>query len=201
MTCGPPPAPRRPAPASAAASPPARARPPAAAPRARSRAPAPASPAWFEGGQTPIHVRVPKLRGFKRRDRIDYQVVNVGRISGYAEAGRFGGDAREPRPAHRERRGPRAAGLVSHADRPVKVLGAGEVSVRCSCRRRLHGQRAHQDRGRGGLRPGPRAGHLQGGRPQRPRWPSRPPPSPSTGRAGQPRPPSRTAEDDSQATE
>ena len=66
---------------SAVASPPARARPPAAAPRARSRARAPRIPAWFEGGQTPIHIRVPKLRGFKRHGRIEYQVVNVGRIS------------------------------------------------------------------------------------------------------------------------
>ena len=47
-------------------------------------------PGWFEGGQTPIHVRVPKLRGFKPVNRIDYQVVNVGRISEYAAAGRFG---------------------------------------------------------------------------------------------------------------
>ena len=47
-------------------------------------------PAWFEGGQTPIHVRVPKLRGFKPIGRIEYQVVNVGRISAYAEAGRLG---------------------------------------------------------------------------------------------------------------
>ena len=47
-------------------------------------------PGWFEGGQTPIHVRVPKLRGFKRRGRVEYQVVNVGRIAEYAAAGRFG---------------------------------------------------------------------------------------------------------------
>ena len=35
-------------------------------------------PAWFEGGQTPIHIRVPKLRGFKNRFKIEYSVVNVG---------------------------------------------------------------------------------------------------------------------------
>ena len=67
--------------ASAAASRPARARPPAAARRARRPAPAAAIPAWFEGGQTPIHVRVPKLHGFKNRFQIEYEVVNVGRIS------------------------------------------------------------------------------------------------------------------------
>jgi large subunit ribosomal protein L15 len=87
-------------------------------------------PGWFEGGQTPVHVRVPKLRGFKRRDRVEYQVVNVGRISEYAAAGRFGGeaDARAPLTVNAEVLA--AAGLVRHADRPVKVLGAGDVSVK-----------------------------------------------------------------------
>ena len=73
----------------AAASPPARARRQAAAQGpegARRRR----IPAWFEGGQTPIHMRVPKLRGFKNRFKIDYAVVNVGAISEYAAAGRFG---------------------------------------------------------------------------------------------------------------
>jgi large subunit ribosomal protein L15 len=95
----------------------------------RSRAGA-GSPGWFEGGQTPIHVRVPKLRGFKRRDRIEYQVVNVGRISDYAAAGRFGAEAggREPVTVNAEVLA--AAGLVSHADRPVKVLGAGDITVK-----------------------------------------------------------------------
>ena len=59
----------------------------------KSRAGA-AIPAWFEGGQTPIHIRVPKLRGFKNRFRIGYEVVNVGQISDYAEAGRFGAESR-----------------------------------------------------------------------------------------------------------
>ena len=46
-------------------------------------------PAGFEGGQTPVHRRVPKLRGFKNPFKIAYEVVNVGRISDYAEQGRF----------------------------------------------------------------------------------------------------------------
>jgi len=86
-------------------------------------------PGWFEGGQTPIHVRVPKLRGFKRRGRIEYQVVNIGRISEYATAGRFGGEAgAEPLTVNAEVLS--AAGLVSHADRPVKVLGSGDLEVK-----------------------------------------------------------------------
>ena len=58
---------------------------------------------WFEGGQTPIHVRIPKLRGFKNKFRIEYEVVNVGRLSA---AGRD----RHPRPARdRGRAGAAAA--------------------------------------------------------------------------------------------
>jgi large subunit ribosomal protein L15 len=95
----------------------------------RSRAGA-SIPGWFEGGQTPIHVRVPKLRGFKRRDRIEYQVVNVGRISEYAAAGRFGAEAGAKEPLTINAEVLAAAGLVSHADRPVKVLGAGDITVK-----------------------------------------------------------------------
>jgi large subunit ribosomal protein L15 len=93
----------------------------------RSRAGA-SIPAWFEGGQTPIHVRVPKLRGFKRRDRVEYQVVNVGRLADYAAAGRFGEAADGPLTVNAEVLA--AAGLIRHAERPVKVLGEGDVSVR-----------------------------------------------------------------------
>ena len=86
-------------------------------------------PGWFEGGQTPIHVRVPKLRGFKPINRIDYQVVNVGRISEYAAAGRFGAEAgSEPITVNAEVLA--AAGLISHGDRPVKVLGDGDLEVK-----------------------------------------------------------------------
>ena len=86
-------------------------------------------PGWFEGGQTPVHVRVPKLRGFKPINRIDYQVVNVGRISAYAAAGRFGAEAgSEPITVNAEVLA--AAGLISHADRPVKVLGDGDLEVK-----------------------------------------------------------------------
>ncbi len=86
-------------------------------------------PGWFEGGQTPIHVRVPKLRGFKPVNRIEYQVVNVGRISEYAAAGRFGTDAgSEPITVNAEVLA--SAGLISHADRPLKVLGSGDLEVK-----------------------------------------------------------------------
>jgi len=38
-------------------------------------------PAAFEGGQMPIHMRLPKLKGFKNRFRTEYQVVNVGDLA------------------------------------------------------------------------------------------------------------------------
>jgi len=95
-------------------------------------------PAWFEGGQTPIHIRVPKLRGFKRRFRVEYAIVNVGQISAYAEAGRFGVELDAPKPA-RGKAGDQAvatvnaellasAGLIRDLGKPVKVLGQGEVT-------------------------------------------------------------------------
>jgi large subunit ribosomal protein L15 len=38
-------------------------------------------PAWFEGGQTPLHVRTPKLHGFKNRFRVEYAPLNLGRLA------------------------------------------------------------------------------------------------------------------------
>jgi large subunit ribosomal protein L15 len=103
----------------------------------RSRAGA-AIPAWFEGGQTPIHVRVPKLRGFKNRFKIQYAVVNVGQISAYAEAGRFGVEAEQPKAGKGKSSDQPVmtvnaevlamAGLIRGDDKPLKVLGQGEVS-------------------------------------------------------------------------
>ena len=37
-------------------------------------------PASFEGGQLPLHMRLPKLKGFKNRFRAEFQVVNVARL-------------------------------------------------------------------------------------------------------------------------
>jgi large subunit ribosomal protein L15 len=95
-------------------------------------------PGWFEGGQTPIHVRVPKLRGFKNRFKIQYAVVNVGQISAYAEAGRFGVEAEQPKSGKGKASDQPVvtvnaevlaqAGLIRGDDKPLKVLGQGEVS-------------------------------------------------------------------------
>ena len=72
----------------------------------------------FEGGQMPLHMRLPKLRGFKNPNRVEYQPVNVGRI---AELFPVGGSVTVEDLV--------AKGAVRKG-RLVKVLGSGEVDVR-----------------------------------------------------------------------
>ena len=97
---------------------------------------------WFEGGQTPIHIRVPKLRGFKNKFRIEFEIVNVGRISALAETGILDLPEIEPstpasgKSAKAAKPAPvtitpdilAAAGLVRTLDKPLKVLGYGDVT-------------------------------------------------------------------------
>lgn len=72
----------------------------------------------FEGGQTPIHMRLPKLKGFKNPFKEEFQVVNVGRIAElFPEGGDIGVEALV------------AAGAV-RKNQPVKVLGTGDISVK-----------------------------------------------------------------------
>src|SRR5262245_37090697 len=72
-------------------------------------------PAAFEGGQMPIHMRLPKLRGFKNRFRTEYQPVNIGDIARvFPEGGAVGVDELV------------AGGLV-RKKKLVKVLGNGDI--------------------------------------------------------------------------
>ncbi|MBV7282048.1 MULTISPECIES: 50S ribosomal protein L15 [Corynebacterium] len=75
-------------------------------------------PAGFEGGQMPIHMRLPKLKGFKARNKVIFQVVNVADIE---KAFPQGGDVTVADLVE--------AGLV-RKNQPVKVLGNGEISVK-----------------------------------------------------------------------
>ncbi|MEJ7757678.1 MAG: 50S ribosomal protein L15 [Nocardioidaceae bacterium] len=73
--------------------------------------------ASFEGGQMPLHMRLPKLKGFRNPFRIEYQVVNLDRLAElYPKGGDAGVDDLVARGAVRK-------GL------PVKVLGSGELPV------------------------------------------------------------------------
>ncbi len=72
-------------------------------------------PASFEGGQMPIHMRLPKLKGFKNRFRVEFQVVNLDRLAElFPNGGQVG-------PAELADSGAVRGG------RPVKVLGSGEL--------------------------------------------------------------------------
>jgi large subunit ribosomal protein L15 len=96
-------------------------------------------PAWFEGGQTPLQMRIPKLHGFKNRFRIEYEVVNLGRIAALVAAGvlqpgelpgaKKAGRSEAPTPITVNQEILRATGLVSTLKKPLKVLGNGDLSV------------------------------------------------------------------------
>ncbi len=74
-------------------------------------------PAAFEGGQMPIHMRLPKLKGFKNPFKVEFQVVNLDRINDlFPEGGTVAVDDLVAKGAVRK-------------GQPVKVLGQGEISV------------------------------------------------------------------------
>jgi large subunit ribosomal protein L15 len=72
-------------------------------------------PVAFEGGQMPIHMRLPKLKGFRNRFRTEYQVVNLGDLVRLFPAGGTVGPDQLV-----------AVGAVRKGC-PVKVLGDGEL--------------------------------------------------------------------------
>lgn len=72
-------------------------------------------PSWFEGGQTPLHKRVPK-RGFRSLNRIEYSVVNLKTLEKYFQ------DGQEVNLETLHEKGLVKKGM------PVKVLGDGELT-------------------------------------------------------------------------
>ena len=71
----------------------------------------------FEGGQMPLHMRLPKLKGFRSPSKVEYQVVNLDRLSElFPEGGTI-------TPAELVAKG------AGRNNLPVKVLGGGEVTV------------------------------------------------------------------------
>jgi len=74
-------------------------------------------PEYFEGGQMPLHMRLPNLKGFKSSNRVEFQVVNLDKLGQlFPDGGEVG-----------------VADLVAKGavrrGQPVKVLGDGEVTV------------------------------------------------------------------------
>ncbi|MBC9955923.1 50S ribosomal protein L15 [Yimella sp. cx-51] len=75
-------------------------------------------PERFEGGQTPLHMRLPKMRGFKNPFKVTYQVVNLDKISAlFPEGGAVSVEDLVAKGAVRK-------------GQPVKVLGTGEITVK-----------------------------------------------------------------------
>jgi len=71
----------------------------------------------FEGGQNPMHMRMPKLGGFKNRNRVEYAVVNVGRLEDL-----FGAGETVDVDSLFEQ------GVIKAKTVPVKILGDGELT-------------------------------------------------------------------------
>ena len=75
-------------------------------------------PAAFEGGQMPLHMRLPKLKGFKNKFRTEYQVVNLDRVAElFPQGGTVGVEDLIAKGAVRD-------------NSLVKVLGGGDIAVK-----------------------------------------------------------------------
>lgn len=71
----------------------------------------------FEGGQNPMHMRLPKLPGFTNRNRVEYSVVNVSRLDAvFADGDVVTSEALVEK------------GVIKSASELVKVLGDGEIT-------------------------------------------------------------------------
>jgi len=73
--------------------------------------------AAFEGGQTPLHMRLPKMKGFQNPFKVTYQVVNLDRLGAlFPDGGEVTPESLVAKGAVRPRQ-------------PIKVLGTGDISV------------------------------------------------------------------------
>ena len=78
--------------------------------------------AGFEGGQTPLARRLPKLPGFRNFNRVEYVPVNVSRLDAKFNAG----DLVDADTLY-------AAGIIKNTTDPIKVLGDGEITKALTC--------------------------------------------------------------------
>jgi large subunit ribosomal protein L15 len=76
-------------------------------------------PASFEGGQMPLHMRLPKLKGFRNPFKVEFQVVNLDKLGElFPEGGTVSVEDLVAKGAVRK-------------GQPVKVLGQGDLAVAC----------------------------------------------------------------------
>lgn len=76
---------------------------------------------WFEGGQMPLNRRLPKF-GFYNRNRVEYQVVNVGKLQELFEKNKFEDNKVSFDILYN-------LGVISKKSLPLKILGNGNVST------------------------------------------------------------------------
>ncbi|MCX7983568.1 MAG: 50S ribosomal protein L15 [Bacteroidetes bacterium] len=76
---------------------------------------------WFEGGQMPLTRRIPKF-GFKSRNRVEMQIVNVNRLAKLVEEKKVVDGVITPEVLYN-------LGVISKKNEPVKILGEGELTI------------------------------------------------------------------------
>src|SRR5579862_7865203 len=76
----------------------------------------------FEGGQTPLHRRLPQLRGFKPVNKKDFAIVNVGALAGFEAGAEVTPDLLVQR------------GILRDVRDGVKILGDGELTAKLTVR-------------------------------------------------------------------
>lgn len=74
--------------------------------------------AWFEGGQMPLQRRLPKF-GFTNPGRIEFQVLNLGKLQGFYDKGTLSDQNLNPEILYK-------LGIISKKKLPLKILGEGE---------------------------------------------------------------------------
>jgi large subunit ribosomal protein L15 len=74
--------------------------------------------AWFEGGQMPLQRRLPKF-GFTNPSRVDFQVLNLGKLQGFIDKGKLTGQNLDPETLFTN-------GIISSKKMPLKILGEGD---------------------------------------------------------------------------
>ena len=78
--------------------------------------------AWFEGGQMPLQRRLPKF-GFKNPSRIEFQVLNVGKLQNFIDKGKISSESLSPEILY-------GKGIISSKRLPLKILGEGNLKVK-----------------------------------------------------------------------
>ena len=92
--------------------------------------------AWFEGGQMPLQRRIPKF-GFKSIFKVHFQTVNLYQLQKACDNRKITGDTVNTEVLYK-------AGLISSVNKPIKVLGYGEITAKLSIEAHAFSESAKQ---------------------------------------------------------